>query len=88
MSTATNLIDIATLTLDDVRLAVEEALASSRSTDAIADYVASVDWSRAVAADAVVRDRLGRLEQLATSFTEGDLQLPEFRKSVRATVSP
>ena len=86
MARTTNLTDIATLTPKDLRFAMEVALASSTPVDSIADYVASVDWSNAPAADAAVRDRLGRLEQLSTLYAEGDIQMPEFRGFVRSTI--
>ena len=44
------------LALEDVRLAVAEAVRGERDLDFLADFVASVDWSGFEDASAEVRD--------------------------------
>jgi hypothetical protein len=65
------------LALEDVRLAVADALRGELDLDALADFVASVDWSGFEAASAEVRNSLGELESSLTAFEEDEITLDE-----------
>ncbi len=66
------------LRVADVRSAIRDAIQSGIDTDKIADFVASVDWSGDWDTDAPIAQLLGRLENYATLFAEGDLTTAEY----------
>lgn len=82
---ATALIPITELTLSDVQSTVR-ALLDGGSTEAIADYVASVDWSYPWDALPEVKALLGLVESLATEYGEGDIDREEYFASLREAV--
>jgi hypothetical protein len=76
-SMATSLIQLSALSLDDVRRSIREIAASRSRPDAIAEYVASVDWSGA-RGDEPVAQLLGALEHLTEEWAERDITEPQF----------
>jgi len=65
------------LTLDEIRLKVAIALRTGLDLDALADFVAGVDWSGFDGAPSAVKTALGDLEAWLTAFEEGDLTIAE-----------
>ncbi len=57
------------------------------NVDAIADFVAEVDWSGWEAARAGVVELVGKLEGWTTEYTEGGITIAEYTSRLRETVS-
>jgi hypothetical protein len=69
----TGLRAIVDLSLDDVRRELTKCLATPLNSEAIEDYLASVDWSRAECADDGVRRLLGEIEALVHALGEKEI---------------
>ena len=74
------LIPIAKLRLQTVQRVVREALARDLDADAIADFLASVDWSHTFEKSLKIMPVLGQMEHWDTEYAEGDIDKAEYRK--------
>ena len=74
------LIPIAKLRLQTVQKIVREAIDNEVDADAIADFLASVDWSHTQGKSLKVMPILGQLEQWDSEYSEGDIDKVEYRK--------
>ena len=76
-SMAGPLISLLSLSADDVQRSIEAIVNARSRPDAIAEYVASIDWSGATGNEPAVR-LLGTIEHLATEFAESEISEAEF----------
>ena len=82
------LISLLTLSADDVQRSIAAIGDARPQPDAIAEYVASVDWSGATGSEPAVR-LLGVIEHLSTEFAESEISEAEFWDELgRLAVSP
>lgn len=72
------LMEIQTVTPAMVRTAVRRALEGGLDPEAIAEFLASIDWSGLERARPQVRETLGEMEAWATAFTEGELTRTQY----------
>jgi hypothetical protein len=74
------LIPIAKLRLPTVQKVVREALADGGvDYDAIAEFLASVDWSHTQGKSLKLMPLLGQMEHWDTEYIEGDIDKTEYR---------
>jgi hypothetical protein len=67
------------LTRIDVLSVVEQALARGTDSRVVAEFVASVDWTRAASASDEIRALVGNLEGWTTELDEGDISRRQYR---------
>lgn len=68
------------VTFDALYTMVRSAVRNRLDAETVADFVASVDWTDATAADQRLLDALGRLELWTTEYREGDLTAQVYRE--------
>ncbi len=83
---AASLISLLTLTEADVQRSIGSMIDKRTRPDAIADYVASIDWSGCTG-DEPAAKLLGAIEHLSTELTESDIDEPVFWESLQELVS-
>ena len=70
----------------DVEEAVRQTLRDGLRPDALADFLATVDWSNVERAPQGIRETLGALEACATEYAERDITEAEYRARLLALV--
>jgi len=81
------LIPIGKLRLQTVQRVVREALARDLDANAIADFLASVDWSHTFGKSLKIMPLLGQMEHWDTEYAEGDIDKDEYRKRLQSVLS-
>ena len=66
------------LTPQRVRNVVRRATSPGLDAEAVAGFLASVNWGTVDSADPAVRTMLGEMEGWATAYAEGELTRPEY----------
>jgi hypothetical protein len=81
-------IQIASLSTSRITAEIRLALRRGLDSDRIADFLAAVDWSSVARASERVRLRLGRLEQWATAYAEGELTRAQYMARLASMLPP
>jgi len=81
------LIGIQELTRNDVLSVVQHALAHGTDSLAVAEFVASVDWTRAASASGEIRALVGNLEGWTTELDEGDISRRQYRARLKKVLA-
>jgi hypothetical protein len=74
------LIPIRKVRLQTVQKVIREALARDLDAGAIADFLASVDWSHTFDKSLKIMPTLGQMEHWDTEYSEGDIDKAEYRR--------
>jgi hypothetical protein len=79
------LISLLALSVADVQRSIGAIVDARSQPDAVAGYVASVDWSGATGNEPAAR-LLGAIEHLSTEFTESEISETQFWVELRRLV--